>query len=289
MNIFFSRNSDLPVKFLRSLYFSLIESVILYGAEIWAVYPSQTLKNSQYILNELDKPLCKFIRRILGLPQSAPTSACLIELGITRTYGRAICRALNYWVKIIQFPQSHIMYLCLEKQKQLIERGIKPWLYHIRFLLFSLGFGHVWESGGPGHPKKFRIILKQRIDDIHSTTLFEEATNLRSLDYYTSILKTSISEPEQYTFRCLAIRRTIAVFRLNLKYTLPFEKHTDICKLCNQVISWSEHWKHFLEICESLPPIGADFSHVPYPYCIRLATGDTDHIYFKRIRFALAK
>ena len=161
---FFYKNKDLPASFFKHLYLSMVEPIILCGAELWSVYLPAGLNDSYF--NQLHKPMLRFVKTVLGLPRGAPTAGVLMEMGLTRTFGRALCRAMNYWLRIIQLPEGHIMKLCLAEQRRMIEKGAKPWLFHIRRILRSFGFSVVWENGGPGNFRHFQAMFKQRVLDI---------------------------------------------------------------------------------------------------------------------------
>ena len=286
---FFLRNRNLPVCFLKMLYCSMIEPIILYGAELWGVFPQvhRQINEYEYQMHDLDKPLLKFLKLIMGLPRGAPSAATLLELAINRTQSRALIRAVNYWVKISRLGNDDIMSLCLRKQYDMIGKGAKPWLYHIKRILFMYGYGIVYENGGPADNRKFKAAFKQRVQDIHFSMMIEEIDNLRSLDLYSS-LKTIVCKPESYTTRCLQTRRAIALLRFNMKYSLPFDKRSDICKLCDEIILLGDYWNHFLAVCPALPPVPDGFVHIPYVRYIKQATRDVNHPYIKRLKIAVA-
>ena len=84
LTCFFLKNSNLPLRFFKSLYMSLIDPIILYGSELWCVFPHQSNPAGNIAkLNELDKPLLKFLRTILGVPRNSTTAGVLLETGTT--------------------------------------------------------------------------------------------------------------------------------------------------------------------------------------------------------------
>ena len=289
---FYYRHRDLHGKFYRSLYFSLVESVILYGSEIWGVFYKDrdgvdTVSRLLTSLGMLDKPMLKFFKIFLGVPRSSVSAGVLLEFGVNRIYSRIVTRVINYWIKLAMLPDSHLMKNCLAKQNDMIDLGMKPWLFFVKEILFSYGFGYIWERGFPDG-RKFRRLFANRASEIHSTVLLSEARERKSLEFYLS-RKTQTSEIEQYTAKSHAERRLTAVVRLNLKYALPWYPDSSFCKLCNSVIEEECSWNHFLYECSSLPPVDPLTVKVPYPFCIQgiLAGRNTD--LYKRLTFVTTK
>ena len=266
---FFYKNKNLPAPFFKHLFLTMIDPIVLYGSELWAVY--------QHEGDDLDKPMLRFVKTILGLPRGAPTAGILMEMGLTRTHGRALCRAINYWLRILHLPAGHIMTLCLAEQLRMIDKGAKPWLYHIRRILRMYGFSVVWENGGPGNVRHFQSIFKERVLDIQYTSIMEEASNLPSLEIYYRY-KNSMVTVEKYTQLRICVRRATAILRLNLKYSLPWNKVENTCKMCDKVMEEGV-WEHFLLKCPNLPPVPSDLERIPLEYCIPSIIRNPGHMY----------
>jgi hypothetical protein len=268
----------------------MIEPIILYGSELWSVFPSvqRDRENAlQLPLSvDLDKPALLFMKRILGLPRNAPSSATLLELGMTRASAKGLTRAVNYWIRIANLPDDHIMKNCLKYQEKIIQLGAKPWLYYINQFLGLLGFANLVGNPPEAGNRVLRKSLSQRISDIYQSNLMAEATTLVSLreaKYENS--KVNIMEIEPYTYWSYHNRRTLAIIRLNLKYTLPWEIQSELCKMCNESTR-NNKWKHFLSDCASLPPLPDDKPVIPFPDCIQSLDKNKEHPYIKRIRMA---
>ena len=267
---FYYRHRDFHGKFFRALYFSLVESIILYGSELWGVFYTDkdgedTVSRLLTSLGMLDKPMLKFFKIFFGVPRSSVSAGILLEFGVNRTFSRVVPRAIRYWIKLAMLPNTHIMKSCLIKQRNMMENGMKPWLYFIKEILFSYGFGYVWENGFRD-AKTFRKLFIARALEIHSASLISEAREHRSLEFYLT-RKKLVCEIEPYTNRCIAERRIGAILRLNLKYALPWLPDNSFCKICNSSFIGDECWNHFLYDCTSLPPIETTTPRIPYPLC----------------------
>ena len=275
------------------MYLVLIDSILLYGSELWSVFPTtKNLECDNNIVTQLfqaskclDKPMLRFLKLILGVPRSTASSAVLLELGCNRTCARSVPRAIKYWLKLASLPVNHIMSHCLRKQLSMMDNKIKPWLFYIKSILEGHGLGYVWEQGARDS-KVFAKLFLTRSNDIYETMLFEEAQELKSLNYYCSRKDRSI-KIEKYTSNKFDERRIIALLRMNLKYSLPFTVPDGTCKLCNEIIESKNHiWSHFLYECTGLPPLENSIEQVPYPFCIQKIIRNTDQTVYKRIQWA---
>ena len=280
---FYYRNKTLPFCFFQNLYATLIEPILLYGAELWA--PHISSHKFSTINKSLNKHSSRFLKRLLGLPRNAATSATFMETASTSVFSKALLRAIYYWLKIKTFPNDHIMQLCLREQEDLMANGDKPWLFGIKNILDHLGYTNVWENHGPTNIRNFKYAVRERIKNINITEFQEEAKTLRSLKYY-SERKTHVSEPESYLKFNPQIRRIIAHLRLNLKYSLPWLPHSTFCKMCNAE-GVLDPWEHFLDKCEALPPLPPDHESIPYPHCIPILMKNFNHPYIRRLKFIL--
>jgi hypothetical protein len=129
---FFYRYKDFSAPFFWRLFKTSIEPVLLYGSEIWGVYPSSNTR--------LERPGLRFLKTILGLPQGAPSSAVRLEMATIKFREKALYRALSYWGRLTKLPPNHPDHQCLVYQYELVERGVQCWAYYIKDYLFRLGY-----------------------------------------------------------------------------------------------------------------------------------------------------
>ena len=123
---------NLPIETWTYLFNSSVAPVMLYGAEIWGCE-----------LNEkVDITENKFLRYILGLPQSTP--ACIIRFEINKPlalHHRALLRSLSYWLKISEMPDDRLPKLAYKEQHRLRD----GWGANIVKCLDYLGCKELWE------------------------------------------------------------------------------------------------------------------------------------------------
>ena len=96
LSVFSRLNLDIKTKL--SLFDALVAPIILYGSEIWGVYNMQ----------EVDKLNYKFCKIILGVRPQTSNAAVLGELGRFPLSLIARRRAVKYWIKVLQNPNSLI-------------------------------------------------------------------------------------------------------------------------------------------------------------------------------------
>ena len=96
---------NLDIKTKLSLFDALVAPIILYGSEVWGVYN----------MKEVDKLNYKFCKIILGVRPQTSNAAVYGELGRFPLYVVARQRAVKYWIKVLENPDS-LMYNVYNKQ-----------------------------------------------------------------------------------------------------------------------------------------------------------------------------
>jgi hypothetical protein len=134
---------DPPFSLCKRLYESNVESVALYGAEIWGVnnnIPILTVQSS-------------FYKRVLGVAKSTATCGLLKETGSVDIITKARRRALMYWLKCAKDLAPPLVAHCYREQLQIgLAWIVKPWLMKIKELMLSLGLSALWEGHGLNDP-----------------------------------------------------------------------------------------------------------------------------------------
>lgn len=73
------------------IFNSVVEPILLYGAELWG------LSNP----NDVDNIQSTFIKKILGLKQTTPTSMIMLETGQLPLSAKREIRVISYWARLI--------------------------------------------------------------------------------------------------------------------------------------------------------------------------------------------
>ena len=154
----FQKYKYLSPKIQLSLFNSMIKPILTYGCEIWGAQQAKIL----------DVVHLKFLKYILGVRQSTPSSYVYGELGEYPLYIERHVRMINYWLKVISLPDSSLaktMYNVL-----LNDLSNNPttnnWAANIKSILQTNGFGYVWARQGISDSNKvFSNKLRTRIQD----------------------------------------------------------------------------------------------------------------------------
>jgi exonuclease III len=128
-----------PLKLCNQLYVSHVESVALYGAEIWGV-------------ENVDKTVTvqsSFYKRILCLARSTSHYGILRESGNIDIRIKAQNRSLMYWLRCAKDLAPPLVARCYREQ---IHQGVtwvhKPWALKIKDLLQHLSLESLWQGEG---------------------------------------------------------------------------------------------------------------------------------------------
>ena len=95
-----------------------ITPILCYGAELWG-------SESRHQIEQVHIGFCKFI---LGLGQSAHSSAALGECGRLPLYIQYEKRYVKYWFKLLKSPGISLLYLSYKIQLQLDKLHKKGWV-----------------------------------------------------------------------------------------------------------------------------------------------------------------
>ena len=156
-------------------------------------------------------------------------------------------------------------------------------------MLTRFGLGHFLNfSARKLKNKVVKVKVTERIKDIMITELREEANGLRSLEYFCQRLSVNNNQPRKYTARCFAERRVLSHMRMKLKYSLPFDFESGVCRMCLESIEDNDFWGHVLDYCPGIPyKHTTNHLQIPYPFCTDVLMRDNNHTYFKRMNYAI--
>lgn len=106
---FYYNNKKCSVKTIKKIITSIIEPILLYGAEIWGV-EAEAMKTDS-IPNDAAKTL-------LGIKKAAPNAAARREVRLTSTSGKALERSINYLHKIRKYKHNKLVNIALQYQEK---------------------------------------------------------------------------------------------------------------------------------------------------------------------------
>ena len=133
---------------------------------------------------------------------------------------------IKYWAKIIHMPDERYPRKCYQQLKAHAEMGRTNWVSHTRDLLFTIGFGNVWNS--QQHLSNINIFLfdvKKRLIDIDLQNLnsrISEKSDVyfiySNVDFYPStIVAPYLALTHEYNIR--------RIFTLLRTHSLPIKSN----------------------------------------------------------------
>jgi len=227
--------------------------IITYGGEIWGVDCH----------NCIESLLHYFCRKQLGVGSKTPIPALLAECGQLPIYITCKVKVIKYWLKIISSPDTSLVKACYEMMYRLSSNGRINWATKVKNLLYSNGFGFVWEQQSVDNPHLFLKEFRTRLEDCfyqNWNTLLEELPKLRLYKQYKLCYV-----PENYLL-CNIPRRfrvDLAKFRVcSSKLEVETGRYLGVpledrkCKLClDSNFECIEDEFHVLIICPSYSSI----------------------------------
>lgn len=234
---------QLPVSLLFKIFDTKIQPILCYGSEVWF----------SYVAKDVDIVHSKFCKYVLQLNWATPNMFVIGELGRHQLYCNRALKAIKYWFRILDMNGNRLPAICYKVQYQWAENNTVCWAYHIRRLLYSCGFGHVWINQGVGNIDIFCKQLSLRLRDIDVQNWHDSLAASDRLTFYNSIKSSLVRESYIDQIDNSYYRSLIIKFRgglLALSYNTGFFTKTPIderlCPLCGLCI---EDEFHLLLIC----------------------------------------
>ena len=98
---------------------------------------------------------------------------------------------LKYWFKIVSMHDGRLVKHVYFEMYRKCETGndVKNWSWHIKNMLFSYGFGHVWVNQGVGDEQAFYKCFYQRLMDTYQQSCMERLNGSSKCILYRNILE----------------------------------------------------------------------------------------------------
>ena len=207
------RSLNLLIDIQIEIFNKTIRLILLYGCEIWGYGNLATIERVQL----------KFLKQILNLKKKTPSFMVYGEAGDYLLFIDIQTRIISFWTKLgdngtndTAITLHKVIYYL--REKRLLK---STWLDNIKHLIYSNGFGHVWESHNEMNRKWFVEAVKQKLKDQYKQT-WSSLVEQSSSDKNYRIFNDSF-EIHSY-FSCLNNResRLLTAFRTG-NYRLPIE------------------------------------------------------------------
>ena len=234
----------------RSLLFkSAVQSVLLYGAEVWAL-------RYEYIIERVQMRFMKFL---YGLPRSTPDYIVRLEFDLCALIVDVLAGALRWITRLEAMDDFRLPKICYLRQLELLEHAHDEynWLKRVEGLFIRAGCGHQWVVVREGRLSFSTVTV---LEDLRS--VLEQADRSRvAISVYCPLYRHMLfpvsSELYSHTMplRLSRIWHQVRVqnARFNRIYWDGFAHSFDAsakCQLCNS--RSADTLEHFLTVCTAL-------------------------------------
>jgi len=245
----FNYECDFSFETSNKLFDMCTMPVILYGSEIWGTD----------VHDSIEDVLLKHCRIQLGVGSKAPSPSLLGECGRNCMYVFCHLRSIKYWLKLLMLPDDSLLKSCYTMLFIHSNAGRLNWAGEIKRILYSYGFGYVWEQQWVANSVSFLDEFRTRLLDCDKqlwSIRMNTLPKLRTLLLYKTELK---QEPYLYLYIPHRLRSAFAKFRIG-HHELEIERgrHRNVpvneryCKLCqSEKILCVEDEYHVLLKCPS--------------------------------------
>ena len=253
---------NFPISLSLDLFDKLIVPILLYGSEVWGTQHREPIEL-------VHRKFCKYI---MSVSYNTSNAAVLGDLGRTPLSVLYKYRCIKFWLKIVHDNHTRLRNSTYNLLRQTHENRGGTWVSEIKFLLYSLGFGNVWNQHSVGNIEYFLSAFKQRLLDTSRQTWHADVMNNCKLNMY-SLYKSSLVTEEYLLvnmywkhksalarFRCANHKLAIERGRV-----LRQERNTRICKYCiNRGIYIVEDEFHVLLVCKLFHEIRVKFIYTHF-------------------------
>lgn len=225
------------VDFWYRIYTTMIEPIILYGAEVWGEHED---------VRKLDIIITKLAKEILGISYSAPNEAVLGELNWRRTSRKAEQRAITYYLKT-RNSGKFLQELAIRQKPT--EKGRTTWASRMEKKI------ETWQAGTlldePFNKKRAKEFLGKVECEKELEDYANEVNSRKSL-HLLGTLTNGRRPEEKVRYVTLEKEERKAIARLRMG-TYIWENKTKvgedrICPMCQGI----EHYIHIIRDCPAL-------------------------------------
>lgn len=243
------RNLDdfgkLSADIMLKIFDSKIIPIALYGCEVWGVTD----------LSVFEKFCNNFYRALLKLRPNAPVTLAKGELGRNSIYVKVHIRIIKFWLNCISAEEGSARRCTYNTQLFLASKNEPCWALGVKNMLFTYGYGDIWEAQMVDSTEGFTAAFRQRLIDSDRQSWHMDVITFGSLRTY-KLLKERL-DYEAYLNMGLSIECQNMITRLrggllNIRVNSgrwlennTLEQRT--CQICNSGIIEDEY--HLLFEC----------------------------------------
>ena len=245
----FSQTVDLPVSTALQIFDAKILPILLYGSELWGFSPHSS------VIRVYDR----FHKYILGLSFRCINNIALGELGRPSFSYFSQVRLISFWLRLLKHNEQRYTKICYNELFFQIQNDFNSqnWAGDVKRILYSTGFGYVWDNQGIEDSQLFLSEFKQRLLDIDRQNWVGEIHKMESLRSYVKFKFENCAESYVLFLNNFSLRRALARFRccavdleVNTGRKNKTPLHLRICKFCS--LNQIDDEFHFLFVCPLL-------------------------------------
>jgi hypothetical protein len=232
----------------KTLMNSMVNSILLYGAEIWGVGCIENISSAQL----------KFFKRLLYLPLNTPGYAVINEARIQPIELQIIQRTLQWWMKLQNAPADSLIKQCYERLRS--DEDDSNWVGRFKKLVFSPDLDGFWHNQNlqlnhrtcqeilSYHQNRLKMETNMRIAESTSLYWFKDLANYGNENYLNLDLPSS-------TINVYAQTRLLNKFneKLYLNGTSYKFFNDQLCTICN--FRKNDTLLHLLTECNITEPL----------------------------------
>ena len=243
----FSTYRNIPANIAFKIFDIKIKPMVLYGSQIWGSGYHECIENVQI----------QFCKAYLGVGKTTPNDLVLVECGRHALSVEYNISVFKYWIKLLQMSEERYPKKWYLQLKSHADMGRTNWASLVKNLLYTLGFGYVWQAQEQlGDAKLFLFDVKNRLKDINMQTIHSRIRekskiylNYCRIDFYPSTIASSYITTLLYSY---SKRR---IFTLLRTHSLPIKSNllrwnvvnNNLCEMCDGVFVENEF--HILFRC----------------------------------------
>ena len=142
-----------------SLFNSLVTSILCYACEIWGFAQAKAIETLHL----------KFLKKILKVKKTTPNCMIYKECNVYPLYYNRVYRIIGYWLKIIKLdddnPLKIIYTASITEDVYNVNSSPLSWSHNVKSILYTNGFGYIWDSQNVGISKHFIHTFNERLID----------------------------------------------------------------------------------------------------------------------------
>ena len=231
-----------------------IAPILLYGSELWGTQMYDSLER-------VHRYACK---RVLNVSFKVCNSFALGDCRRFPLYIQTQRRVLKYWFKLLHLPDHRYVKKAYKMLYFFQTVGQINLASRVKNMLYTNGFGYVWENQYVEHENEFLASVTQRLKDQFFARMSDNIQNSSKLVLYKQFKLSFCYEHYLDIVTVRKFRKTLATFRsgsLGIETErgryLRIPRHERICKVCPKREIEDEY--HFLFSCSACHDIRQTF------------------------------